>query len=639
MLHYLILTTINNASSQNYFDINNKKNVPIGPVNSVPILIPIYFGLQEVTSSYLDVTTSFIAQFPVMSDGIGCLTPNSGGIGSFGNYSTFFFEHTHLPNYINIYGNVFVKLRASVSQKDFVIARNNGLQVHWNSIDSITGVKQSIVGLNPTIIEGGSFNFDDNIEDVAIKDGSSIKIFKNLSNGYLDTNPFSFPIYTENFKLKQMDVQIDGYPINDPNNRADLIVLDSVNRVATIKIYLNNNNNSFNISTPFAVIHPGLVIKNFEVSDIDNDGYNDIIIAGVDGPVIANYYFVKVYKNYQGTIIGSEPICSIESPIYIRQFPRLSITDLNKDGLNDLITVSNGGYTNVFINKNTIPIFNSVPDQIFSIISNPLGNIWQIKTGDIYNTRGIALFASYQSVGFGQNPPPPPTDQDGGIFAVNALNYNPAPPPPILTGQVHFDGTYYRPKIVLNNRGERDFLRYDIYKFSPSTGGQIVLVGSTSSDVFIDNSEYILYSQFGDVPWWNCYYYAKEVDQTSQASINSKYAYYTVGLPCIACADGSDNINSQPEYVFEDPKEYNLTNFPNPFNPVTKIYFTVPKDGNVKITIYNSLGQKVKEILNEVKKVGIYTIDFDGNNFSSGIYYYRMEAKNFIATKKMLLIK
>jgi hypothetical protein len=62
-------------------------------------------------------------------------------------------------------------------------------------------------------------------------------------------------------------------------------------------------------------------------------------------------------------------------------------------------------------------------------------------------------------------------------------------------------------------------------------------------------------------------------------------------------------------------------------------------EGKLRITVINSLGQIVKELLNEFKKVGNYTIDFDGSNLSSGIYYYRLESNNLTITNKMLLIK
>ena len=87
------------------------------------------------------------------------------------------------------------------------------------------------------------------------------------------------------------------------------------------------------------------------------------------------------------------------------------------------------------------------------------------------------------------------------------------------------------------------------------------------------------------------------------------------------------------------PKDYKITNFPNPFNPVTKIYYTVPTAGKIKITVYNSLGQNIKDLVNSYKDQGVYIVEFDGSNFPSGIYYYTLLTENIRQTKKMVLVK
>lgn len=80
-------------------------------------------------------------------------------------------------------------------------------------------------------------------------------------------------------------------------------------------------------------------------------------------------------------------------------------------------------------------------------------------------------------------------------------------------------------------------------------------------------------------------------------------------------------------------------NYPNPFNPSTTIKFSLPEKLNVKISVYDVLGQKIKEILDENKEAGIYTINFDGSELSSGIYFYRIDAGKYSDVKKMILIK
>lgn len=88
------------------------------------------------------------------------------------------------------------------------------------------------------------------------------------------------------------------------------------------------------------------------------------------------------------------------------------------------------------------------------------------------------------------------------------------------------------------------------------------------------------------------------------------------------------------------PDNYNLAqNFPNPFNPVTTINFSLPKTSKVSIKIYDVLGKELRTLVNETKPAGVYDISFDASSFSSGVYFYRIEADNFSDIKRMMLIK
>jgi hypothetical protein len=88
------------------------------------------------------------------------------------------------------------------------------------------------------------------------------------------------------------------------------------------------------------------------------------------------------------------------------------------------------------------------------------------------------------------------------------------------------------------------------------------------------------------------------------------------------------------------PKTYVLfQNYPNPFNPVTHIRYGLPKAGNVKIELYNILGQRVETLLDTHKPAGYHLIDYDGSKLATGLYFYRIEADKFQKVKKMLLIK
>lgn len=88
------------------------------------------------------------------------------------------------------------------------------------------------------------------------------------------------------------------------------------------------------------------------------------------------------------------------------------------------------------------------------------------------------------------------------------------------------------------------------------------------------------------------------------------------------------------------PAEHKLyTNYPNPFNPITKIKFEIPKDEIVKISVFDVSGKIVSELVNEKLQAGVYEADFNGANLPSGTYFYKIETSSFIQTRKMVLIK
>ena len=88
------------------------------------------------------------------------------------------------------------------------------------------------------------------------------------------------------------------------------------------------------------------------------------------------------------------------------------------------------------------------------------------------------------------------------------------------------------------------------------------------------------------------------------------------------------------------PFQFNLNqNYPNPFNPSTTISFSIPERSFVELVIFNSIGQKVKTLVKKELNAGKYNFKFDGNNFSSGIYFYRLKFGSIIKVKKMILLQ
>ena len=94
------------------------------------------------------------------------------------------------------------------------------------------------------------------------------------------------------------------------------------------------------------------------------------------------------------------------------------------------------------------------------------------------------------------------------------------------------------------------------------------------------------------------------------------------------------------EDVTEIPQSFSLAqNYPNPFNPSTVITYTLPKSGNVKLEIYNIMGQRISTLVDEFEHSGIHKLQFDAQNIASGVYFYRIQINSTTITKSMVLLR
>ena len=119
-------------------------------------------------------------------------------------------------------------------------------------------------------------------------------------------------------------------------------------------------------------------------------------------------------------------------------------------------------------------------------------------------------------------------------------------------------------------------------------------------------------------------------------AVSGKYCYRLKQID----NDGKFEYSNAVEIDLGTPQEYTLNqNYPNPFNPSTVISFSVPVTAPVTLKIYDAIGNEVVTLVNEEKTAGIYNIEFNAMDLTSGIYFYKLQAGSFIETKKMLLIK
>jgi hypothetical protein len=183
---------------------------------------------------------------------------------------------------------------------------------------------------------------------------------------------------------------------------------------------------------------------------------------------------------------------------------------------------------------------------------------------------------------------------------------------------------------------------------SLTSGGFYVVMGYVSTDGDSLNIKKI------DIPQTSAMIYYKK---------NSNYAWGGIPISTSICKTGNGKYASfayagsatVPTNVYYNaemlinginsnngsiPEKYQLSqNYPNPFNPVTIINFSIPKTSSVTLVFYDVLGKEVITLVNDKLKSGNYKVEFDGTNYSSGIYYYRLKTDDYAETKKMILIK
>lgn len=174
----------------------------------------------------------------------------------------------------------------------------------------------------------------------------------------------------------------------------------------------------------------------------------------------------------------------------------------------------------------------------------------------------------------------------------------------------------------------------------------IVQGGFESSNI----SELLTFNSAPETPVapMTSYWQGGQTDYDDLAPEDADFAYpnsaqsYTAGNSGQPLGDLNwfDMATGVEDYIAGVPGDFELyQNFPNPFNPSTRIAFSLPLNSQVSLKIYDMLGKEVAVLVNKEMTAGIHEINFDASQLSSGIYFYKIEAGNFISTQKMMLLK
>lgn len=131
--------------------------------------------------------------------------------------------------------------------------------------------------------------------------------------------------------------------------------------------------------------------------------------------------------------------------------------------------------------------------------------------------------------------------------------------------------------------------------------------------------------------------WTSELLDSVKSFYGSRLEFMTIGQ---AAQYFENKVTSTKEHLIHSQLSFSLSqNYPNPFNPTTTISYAIPHESNIKIDVYNSLGEKVKELVNGFLPAGNHYVTFNGSNLSSGVYYYSMSSGNFREVKKFILMK
>ena len=118
---------------------------------------------------------------------------------------------------------------------------------------------------------------------------------------------------------------------------------------------------------------------------------------------------------------------------------------------------------------------------------------------------------------------------------------------------------------------------------------------------------------------------------------NSNNSTYSIGFVGKTYLCNPSDVNTIPGDL---PESFALSqNYPNPFNPTTEIHFDIPTRSHTTLKVYNILGQEVETLIDKEMSPGRYVAEWDASQYSSGVYFYKIDAEGFVDTKKMVLVK
>lgn len=196
------------------------------------------------------------------------------------------------------------------------------------------------------------------------------------------------------------------------------------------------------------------------------------------------------------------------------------------------------------------------------------------------------------------------------------INTPQPPQSPVLVSPVAADDVSLTPTFVWKPSENADSYHLQIAKKSTFKS---IVVDTTVTDTFYVSDELELNTVY--------YWHVSAINENGEGDYSDRAAFVTIYETAI-------------DKDMETADQYTLAqNYPNPFNPTTTISFEVAKRSSVKLTVFDMLGNKVAILANDNYDIGTYSAKFDASDLTSGVYFYQLQAGDFISTKKMILMK
>ncbi len=375
-----------------------------------------------------------------------------------------------------------------------------------------------------------------------------------------------------------------------------------------------------------------------------NTNYNLEIIAKGTGsaPSIFVSDVIKISALVKDREISTDPQVIDFGEVVINDTASITLK-IKNSGINSLVVSSiSTSFTNVFTSINTpLTVEGMSSEQVeINFVSNELGaksDTLFIQSNDPINPLLVIPCAAAV-----KNPFKIVDNEDSdnyselGTWATsvaqaygNSSRYSYLNQSPLasaaFTTEMDYTGLYNIYVIIPTTENSSDDALYTLYVNGVNTQSIIKDQNSIGGDWAILFRSYLPANTTVSI----------KVEDTGNSTIGPVLRADAVKFQLMAGTTDIENVNGNML-----PAAYNLSqNYPNPFNPSTIINFQIKDEGFVSLKIYDVLGREVVVLLNENKKSGFYTQNFNSQNLSSGVYFYRLEVNNFIDTKKMILLR